>query len=54
MFGDSNIILLQYFQYTGVCDVAAIGEVECLEVRISSCYFRHTDVGDVAAPIEVE
>ena len=30
-------------------DVAAASEVECLEVRTSSCYFGHTGVSDVVA-----
>ena len=35
-------------------DVAAAIEVECLEIRTSSCYFHHTGVGDVPALEEVE
>ena len=35
-------------------DVAAAVEVECLEIRTSSCYFQHTGVCDVAAVQEVE
>ena len=30
-------------------DVAAVSEVECLEIRTSSCYFHHTGVSDVPA-----
>ena len=33
--------------------VAAVVEVECLEIRTSSCYFHHTGVCD-AAECEVE
>ena len=29
-------------------------EVECLEIRTSSCYFRDAGVSDVVAAIEVE
>ena len=35
-------------------DFAAVPEVECLEIRTSSCYFHHTGVSDVAAVSEVE
>ena len=35
-------------------DLVAAGEVECLEIRTSSCYFQHTGVCDVAAAFEVE
>ena len=31
-----------------------LSEVECLEIRTSSCYFHHAGVGDVPAAIEVE
>ena len=35
-------------------DVVAASEVECLEIRTSSCYFQHTGVCDVVAESEVE
>ena len=35
-------------------DVAAVLEVEILEIRTLSCYFQHTGVCDVAALVEVE
>ena len=35
-------------------DVAAVFEVECLEIRTSCCYFHHTGVCDVPAVPEVE
>ena len=36
-------------------DVAVIAiEVEILEIRTSSCYFHHTDIGDVVAASEAE
>ena len=35
-------------------DVAAVCEVECLEVRTSSCYFHHTGIGDVLVVCELE
>ena len=28
-------------------DVAAVHDVECLEIRTSSCYFHHAGVSDV-------
>ena len=35
--------------------VAAVSEVECLEIRTSSCYFQHTGVSEhIAAFPEVE
>ena len=33
-------------------DVAAVSEVECLEIRTSSCYFQHTGISDVTVPVE--
>ena len=35
-------------------DVPAAIELECLEIRTSSCCFHHTGVCDVPAAIEVE
>ena len=35
-------------------DVVAATEVECLEIRTSSCYFQHAGVCDVLAVFEVE
>jgi hypothetical protein len=35
-------------------DVPAESEVECLEIRTSSCYFHHAGICDVLAPFEVE
>ena len=35
-------------------DVAAVHEVECLEIQTSSGYFHHAGVCDVPAAIEVE
>ena len=37
-----------------VSDVPAVSEVECLEIRTSSCYFQQTGVSDVEAAPEVE
>ena len=31
-----------------------VSEVECLEIRTSSCYFHQTGVRDVPAAVEVE
>ena len=35
-------------------DAVPVWEVECLEIRTSSCYFQHAGVGDVFAVLEFE
>ena len=54
MFGGLNIVLLLPFHHTGVSDVAAVSEVECLEIRTSSPYFSETGASDSLAASEIE